>query len=134
MLKNKLIFSLVISKLMPAFSLWPYNLLYSAIILANTSSKKNSRSLTGVTISSSLLKFGMFACYNINITIFPSYIEDMRLWIPEIIFTLVFSLNCSSLTYSYHLQFSLTVSQNYRIKAFVNLWLSPLKHHNVEKQ
>ena len=60
MLKNKQIFSLIISKLISAFSLWLYNLVYLAIILFNTLLNNNSRSLRGVTISSSLLNFGMF--------------------------------------------------------------------------
>ena len=60
MLKCKRIFSLVISKLMFAFSLWLYNLMQPTIILTNTS-KNNSRSLSAVTILSSLLNFGMFA-------------------------------------------------------------------------
>ena len=31
-------------------------------------------------------------------------------------------------------ELSLTVLQNYRIRAFVNLWLTPLKYQKVEKQ
>ena len=55
MLKNKRIFSLVISKLMHAFSLWLYNLVKLKIISTNTSSKNNSRSLRGVNIILSFL-------------------------------------------------------------------------------
>ena len=73
--KNKRIFWLVISKRMSAFSLWVYNLVWPTIILTNASSENNSRSLTGVNISSSLLNFGMFCpIYNINIMIFPLHI------------------------------------------------------------
>ena len=60
MLKNEQFFSLIISKLISTFSLWLYNLMLPAIILFNTSSKNNSRSLTGVTISSSLLNLECF--------------------------------------------------------------------------
>ena len=60
MLKNKRLFSLVISKLMSVFSLWLYNLVWPTIISTNASSKKNSRNLKGVTISPSLLNFGTF--------------------------------------------------------------------------
>ena len=45
LLKNKRIFSLVISKLTPAFCLGLYNLVKLKIISTNTSSKNNSRSL-----------------------------------------------------------------------------------------
>ena len=38
------------------------------------------------------------------------------------------------LTYLYYIQLSLTFLQTYRITAFVNFWLSPLKHQKVEKQ
>ena len=34
--------------------------------------------------------------------------------------------------YFYHLELSLSALQSYRITAFVNLWLSCLKHQNVE--
>ena len=62
MVKNKHIFSLVISKLMLAFTLWLYNLIYPTILSTNISSKNNSKSMRGVTISSSLLlNFEMFA-------------------------------------------------------------------------
>ena len=44
----------------------------------------------------------------------------------------MFFHNCSSFTYI--ILSSLLVLQNYRIKAFVNLWLSPLKHEKMEKQ
>ena len=54
MLKNKQIFSLVISKLMSVFSLWLYKFVLPKIILTNTSSKNNLRSLRRVTISSSV--------------------------------------------------------------------------------
>ena len=60
MLKNKRIFSLVIFKLMSAFSLWLYNLVLPKIMSTNTSSKNNSKSLRRVTISSSARTFGMF--------------------------------------------------------------------------
>ena len=61
MVKNKGIFSLVIWELMPAFSLWLYNLVLQKIISINTSSQNNSRSLTGGTISSSVQNLGTFA-------------------------------------------------------------------------
>ena len=38
------------------------------------------------------------------------------------------------LAYLYYLEPSLTVFQNYRITAFVNLWLTILKYQKVEKQ
>ena len=38
------------------------------------------------------------------------------------------------LAYLYYLEPSLTVLQNCRITAFVNLWLTPLKYQKVEKQ
>ena len=38
------------------------------------------------------------------------------------------------LSYVYYQELSPTVLQNYRITAFVNLWLSSLKHLKVEKQ
>ena len=38
------------------------------------------------------------------------------------------------LAYLYYLELSLTVLQNKRITAFVHLWLSSLKHLEVEKQ
>ena len=38
------------------------------------------------------------------------------------------------LAYLYYLELSLTVLQNYRITAFVNLLLTPLKYQKVEKQ
>ena len=60
MFKNKRIFSLVISKLMPVFSLWLYNLVYPTIISTNASSRNNLRSLRGFTISSTLLNCGIF--------------------------------------------------------------------------
>ena len=60
MLKNKQIFSLIISKLMSAFFVWLYNLVYPTIISTNTSSKNNSRSLREVTILSSLISFWVF--------------------------------------------------------------------------
>ena len=37
------------------------------------------------------------------------------------------------ITYLYYFELSLTVLKNNRIKAFVNLWLIPLKYHKVEK-
>ena len=45
------------------------------------------------------------------------------------------SMNLSQLllVYLYCLELSLTVLQNYGIAAFVNLWLSPLKHQKNEK-
>ena len=36
--------------------------------------------------------------------------------------------------YFYYLELSYAVLQNYRITAFVNLWLTPLKYQKVEKQ
>ena len=59
MLKNKRIFSLVISALMPAFSTVQLDVAKNHINL--NVAKKNSRSLRGVTKSSSTLNFGMFA-------------------------------------------------------------------------
>ena len=38
------------------------------------------------------------------------------------------------LAYLYYIELSLTVFQNYRIIAFVNLGLTPLKYQKVEKQ
>ena len=38
------------------------------------------------------------------------------------------------LAYLYHLEFSLTVFQNYRTTAFAIFWLSSLKHQKVENQ
>ena len=94
MLKNKRIFSTVISKLTSAFSLWLYNLVNPTIISTNTPSKNNWRSLRGVNISSSLLNFGWNICplYSINIAIFPLHIWKRWLWIAEIIL-LWFSLS-----------------------------------------
>ena len=43
-------------------------------------------------------------------------------------------LSRQQLAYLYYLQISLTVLQNYRIAAFVNLRLNPLKCQKVEKQ
>ena len=59
MLKNKRIFSLVILALMPAFSTVQLDVAKNHINL--NVAKKNSRSLRGVTKSSSTLNFGMFA-------------------------------------------------------------------------
>ena len=60
MFKNEWIFLLVISKLMPVFSLWLYNVVKPKIISINASLKNTSRSLRGVTVSSSVLNLGMF--------------------------------------------------------------------------
>ena len=38
------------------------------------------------------------------------------------------------LAYLYYLELSFTVLQNYRITAFVNLWLSQMKQQKVENQ
>ena len=54
MLENKRIFSLVISKLMSAFSLRLYNLVQSKIRSTNTSPKHNLKRLRRVTLSSSV--------------------------------------------------------------------------------
>ena len=43
-------------------------------------------------------------------------------------------LSQMQLAYLYYLEPSLPVLQNYRITAFVNLWLTPLKYQKVEKQ
>ena len=59
MLKNKPIFSLVMSTLMPAFSTVQLDVAKNYINLYVA--KNNSRSLRGVTKSSSALNFGMFA-------------------------------------------------------------------------
>ena len=73
--------------------------------------------------------------YNINITIAPLYIQSRCLWIAEIIFTLVFlifqeSIILSQLQLAYlcYLELSLTVLQNYRMTALVNLGLIPLRY------
>ena len=38
------------------------------------------------------------------------------------------------LAYLYYIELSLTVLENYRITAFVNLWLSLMKQQKVENQ
>ena len=43
-------------------------------------------------------------------------------------------LSQPQLAYLYYLEISLTVLQNYRITAFVNLWITPLKYQKVKKQ
>ena len=43
-------------------------------------------------------------------------------------------LSQRQLTYLYHLELPLTVLQNYRIRAYMILWLSPLKHQKVKKK
>ena len=43
-------------------------------------------------------------------------------------------LSQPQLAYLYYLEISLTVLQNYRITAFVNLSLTPLKYQRVKKQ
>ena len=43
-------------------------------------------------------------------------------------------LSRPQLAYLYYLEISLTVSQNYRIAAFVNLRLTPLKCQKARKQ
>ena len=73
MLKNKRIFSLVISKLMPTFYLWLYNVVPPRIISTNTLSNNNSTSIRGVTISSSVLNFGMFAHTTTLITLISRF-------------------------------------------------------------
>ena len=73
-LKNMRIFSLVISKLMPVFSLLLYSLVYPTIISTNASSRNNLRSLRGFTISSTLLNWNICPLYNTNITIFSLHI------------------------------------------------------------
>ena len=75
MLKINRFFSLVLSKLMSAFSVWLYNLVKPKIISTNTSSKTNSRSLRGITILSSLLNFGMFAHSKTLISRFANFIS-----------------------------------------------------------
>ena len=73
MLKNKRIFSLVISKLRPAFSTVQLDVAKNHI---NQYIKKNdSRSLRGVTKSSSALNFGMFAHSITLISRFPHIIS-----------------------------------------------------------
>ena len=44
------------------------------------------------------------------------------------------ALSRPQLAYLYYLEISLTVSQNYRITAFLNLRLTPLKCQKVKKQ
>ena len=69
----------------------------------------------------------MFAHFSTLISRFP------------MIFTLVFLVFLKeSMFFSklliFSCELSLTVLQNYRIRAFVNLWLTPLKYQKVEKQ
>ena len=61
--KNKRNVSLVISKLVSAFSLLPYNFDGQKIVSTNVSSKNDSKSLRGVLTLSSVLNFGMLVCF-----------------------------------------------------------------------
>ena len=74
------------------------------------------RSLRGVTILSSVLSFGIFVhstaltsrLYNIYFGL--SYLSHKSMFLSKL-----------QLAYLYYLELSLTVLQNYRITAFVNL-------------
>ena len=130
MLKNRRIFSLVISLVMSAFSLWLYNLVEPKIILnqTNASLKNKMRSLRGVIISSSVLNFEMFA----HSTTLISRLYNIYFGLPYLSQESMV-LSQVQLAYLYYLELSLTVLQNYRITAFVNLWLTPLKYQKKEK-
>ena len=133
MLKNKRMYLLVISKLMLAFSLWLRNLVYPKSISTNTSSNNNSRSLTGVIISPSVLKFGMFvhsATLILQFFHLISRTSSSESWNNSYFFLSCLSqqsivLSQMQIDYLYYHEFSLTVLQNYIITTFVNLWLTP---------
>ena len=74
------------------------------------------RSLRGVTISSSLLNFGMFA----HSTTLISRLYNIYFGLPYLSQESMV-LSQLQLAYLYYLELSLTVSQNYRITAFENL-------------
>ena len=74
------------------------------------------RSLRGVTISSSVLNFGMFA----HSTILISQLYNICFGLPYLSQESMV-LSQLQLAYLYHIELSLTVLQNYRITAFANL-------------
>ena len=74
------------------------------------------RSLRGVTISSSVLNFVMFA----DSTILISQLYNICFGLPYLSQESMV-LSQLQLAYLYHIELSLTVLQNYRITAFANL-------------
>ena len=127
MLRKKQTFSLVISKLMSAFSLWLCNLVQPTIILTNTSSKNNSESLRGVTILSRLLNFGMSARSTTLISRFSNFLKQVALdsW-DNIYFGLPYlsqeSMVLSQLQLAYIILSFLL--QSYKITELQLLWIS----------
>ena len=73
--ENKQNVSLEISRLMAAFSLWPYNLVLPTIISTNTPTKNDSESLRGAPASSGLLNCGLFACSTTLLLRFSHFIS-----------------------------------------------------------
>ena len=123
----------MISKLVPIFSLWLYNLVQPSIISANALSKNNPKSLRGVPILFSLLNFEKFAYCRTLTSRFSHDLQQAVLdsWDNILVFLILqkswwFFLNWNLLTFTI-LSF-LLVLQNYRIIGFANLCLSPLSH------
>ena len=95
------------SELVSAFSLWPNKLVQSTIISTNTSTKNYSKSLRGVPISFSFLKYGMFACSTTLISRFSRLVSKQETLdsLHNISVFLIFPKaqwffhNCSLLTY-----------------------------------
>ena len=143
--KNERNVSFVVSKLVSVFSPWLHKFEWATtyqLMHHNVNSENNSKCLSRVQISSSLLSSGIFACSarQHKYCDFPTSYLNKWLWIVEIIFILVFLiflksrwwffLNCNLFSYIIFL----TVLQNNRITVRITVFLSTKKVGKKQQQ